>query len=80
MDTRPQGNITWLTSHGHVVLGCDLATQAYATKLANATKGTMSTIYAELKANLAPGVILQPNGVYAVLRAQEAGCAFLHAV
>jgi hypothetical protein len=23
-----------------------------------------------------PGVILQPTGVYAVLRAQEAGCAF----
>lgn len=23
-----------------------------------------------------PGVILQPNGIFAVLRAQEAGCHF----
>ena len=34
-------------------------------------------IFEELKANLVPGMILQPNGVYAVLRAQEAGCAFM---
>ena len=33
-------------------------------------------VYEEFKANLVPGVILQPTGVYAVLRAQEAGCAF----
>lgn len=74
---RPQANAEWLASHGHILLGCDLATQAFAGSLAARTKGTMKTIYEELKANLIPGLILQPNGVYATLRAQEAGCAFM---
>jgi intracellular sulfur oxidation DsrE/DsrF family protein len=30
-----------------------------------------------LKANLIPGVILQPSGVYAAHRAQEAGCTYI---
>jgi hypothetical protein len=74
---RPQSNFGWLTSHGHILLGCDLATQGYATQLAERTKGTMHTIYEELKANLVPGLILQPNGIYAVHRAQEAGCTYI---
>jgi hypothetical protein len=78
-DDKPQANIPWLTAHGHVVLGCNLATQAFASRVASKTKGESSAIYEELKANLAPGVILQPNGIYAVLRAQEAGCAFMRA-
>ncbi|HEY4304272.1 MAG TPA: hypothetical protein VGM82_07395 [Gemmatimonadaceae bacterium] len=74
---RPQGNAEWLSTHGHILLGCDLATQGYAGTIASRTKGTMKTIYEELKANLVPGMILQPNGVYAALRAQEAGCVFM---
>lgn len=31
------------------------------------------------KAMLLPGVILQPNGVFAALRAQEAGCSYIDA-
>jgi hypothetical protein len=30
-------------------------------------------------AALVPGVILQPSGVFAALRAQEAGCLYLRA-
>ena len=74
---RPQANAEWLSSHGHILLGCDLATQGYAGTIAERTKGTMKTIYEELKANLVPGLILQPNGIYATMRAQEAGCAFM---
>jgi hypothetical protein len=74
---RPQANAEWLSSHGHILLGCDLATQGYAGTLAEQTKGTMKTIYEELKTNLVSGLILQPNGIYATLRAQEAGCAFM---
>jgi len=73
---RPQSNMEWLLSHGHFVLGCDLATQGFATTLAQKHNSTMQTVYQELKANLVPGLILQPNGIYAVLRAQEAGCAY----
>jgi hypothetical protein len=74
---RPQSNIEWMIAHNHFVLGCDLATQGLASQIADRTKGTMKTIYEELKANVVPGVILQPNGIYAVHRAQEAGCTFI---
>jgi hypothetical protein len=74
---RPQGNLVWLASHGHILLGCDLATQGFAAGYAEKAKATTKEVYEELKANLVPGMILQPNGVYAVLRAQEAGCVYM---
>ena len=102
---RPQSTLTWLASHGHILLGCDLATRNYANviarnfardpsavdlarafgtiygglaaQIAETTKADSRAVYEELKANLVPGVILQPTGVYAVHRAQEAGCTFI---
>ena len=77
---RPQANLAWLLAHGHVVLGCDLATQNLAGQIAGRVKGDSRAIADELRANVVPGVILQPNGVYAVHRAQEAGCTFIHSI
>lgn len=74
---RPQTNAVWFSSHGHVLLGCDLATQGYAGTIASQAKRPAQEIYDELRANLVPGLILQPNGIYATLRAQEAGCVFM---
>lgn len=74
---RPQANLSWLASHGHILLGCDLATQAYAGQIAQRVKGDARAITDELRANVVPGMILQPNGVYAVHRAQEAGCTYI---
>jgi hypothetical protein len=65
-----------LTAHGHIVLGCDLATRNLSSRLASQGKGESQAVYDELKANTVGGVILQPTGVYACLRAQEAGCGF----
>jgi hypothetical protein len=76
-NARPQATLTWLAANGHILLGCDLATRGFAGQLAEKTKGQMQAIYEELKANLVPGVILQPTGVYAVHRAQEAGCSYI---
>jgi hypothetical protein len=73
---RPQGLLSWLGSNGHILLGCDLAMRGFSFQMAEKTKTEQRVVYEELKANLVPGVILQPTGVYAVLRAQEAGCAF----
>lgn len=73
----PTSTIAWLTSHGHLVLGCDLATRGYAHIFAHRAGSDWHAVYEELKANLLPGVILQPNGVYAVHRAQEAGCTYI---
>jgi len=74
---RPQSTLSWLGSHGHILLGCDLATRGFASTTAEKTKGSFAAVYEEFKANLVPGVILQPTGVYAVHRAQEAGCTFI---
>jgi len=34
-------------------------------------------VRAEARANLIPGAILVPSGIYALIRAQNAGCAFM---
>jgi hypothetical protein len=74
---RPQPNFAWLASHGHILLACDLATRNYSNVIARNLKLEQRVVYDELKANLIPGMILQPTGVYAALRAQEAGCAYI---
>ena len=76
---RPQANIPWFTAHGHVTLGCNVAFNGFASQTANRVKADRATILAEFKENLLPGVILQPNGIYATLRAQEAGCVYIRA-
>jgi hypothetical protein len=74
---RPRSSLTWLATHGHVLLGCDLAMRGHAFTIADEIKGDGQAIYEEFKANLIPGVILQPSGVYAAHRAQEAGCTYI---
>jgi hypothetical protein len=74
---EPQANFTWLAAHGHILLACDRATRNYANTIARNFKLEQKAVYDEIKANLVPGFILQPTGVYAVLRAQEAGCAYI---
>lgn len=73
---RPAPNLAWFAENGHVLLACDLATRGMSFILAKKAKTEQHTVYEELKANLVPGVILQPSGIYAVHRAQEAGCTF----
>ena len=73
---RPSATISWFASHGHILLGCNLATLGWAGSFAQAAGLDSKTVYEDLKANLVPGMILQPNGIYAVHRAQEAGCTY----
>ncbi|HVX40824.1 MAG TPA: hypothetical protein VHB25_14735 [Gemmatimonadaceae bacterium] len=72
-----QGTLSWLGTHGQILLGCDLATRGMSTIIAQRTNQTPTAVYEEIKANLVPGLILQPSGVYAVHRAQEAGCSYI---
>jgi hypothetical protein len=74
---RPTPTLSWLAAHGHILLGCDLATRNYSNVIARNFNVDQRAVYEELKANLVPGLILQPTGVYAALRAQEAGCAYI---
>lgn len=74
---RAQGTLSWLAAHGQIILGCDLATRGMSTIVAQRTAQSPKAVYDEFKANLVPGLILQPSGVYAVHRAQEAGCTYI---
>jgi hypothetical protein len=66
-----------LQGRGAIVLVCNLALNNYASRTANRLKLDVATVRDEFKAGVVPGGILQPSGVFATLRAQEAGCSFL---
>jgi intracellular sulfur oxidation DsrE/DsrF family protein len=72
-----QPTIETLIGQGAVVLACNLALNQMIGVIARRTDQKVEDVRAEVHAGLVPGVILQPSGVYAVLRAQEAGCVYL---
>jgi hypothetical protein len=74
---RPQSTLAWLASRNHFILGCDLATRNVAGIIARELKVESRAVYDDLTSNMVPGVILQPTGVYACHRAQEAGCTYI---
>jgi hypothetical protein len=46
-----------------------------ATSLAKKANKPLEEVQADIKAGLVPGATLMPNGVFALIRAQNAGCA-----
>jgi intracellular sulfur oxidation DsrE/DsrF family protein len=77
LEGQPEPNIQTLLKDGAVVLACNLALENMIGAMAKRSEQTVEAVRAETHANLVPGVILQPSGVYAVIRAQEAGCVYL---
>lgn len=69
--------IARLQSRGVTVLGCDRAVRGYIETLAEQTKATADAVRPLVMKELLPGVILQPNGLYALARAQNLGCGFM---
>ena len=66
-----------LIQSGVTVLACNRALTGFAYQTASERKLDRAAVYEEFRAGLVPGVILQPSGVYATLRAQEVGCLFM---
>lgn len=73
----PACTLPALRARGVVLLACNRALMHFAEQKAREMKLNVDDVKAEFRAGLVPGVILQPSGVYAVLRAQEAGCGVL---
>ena len=71
------GSLDALRQRGAILLGCNLAAMGYAYRFAQKSKVDVTVAQEEVRANLVPGVTLQPNGIYAVMRAQEAGCTYI---
>jgi hypothetical protein len=61
---------------GGIVLGCGLAFQGAVERFREADKLSPTDADRVAREHLIPGVILQPSGFFAVLRAQQAGCHF----
>ncbi len=59
------------------VLACNLAFQDVVEKVKPMTGGDETKARAMALEHLVPGIILQPSGVFAVTRAQEAGCQYM---
>lgn len=65
-------------ANGVVALACNLALQAYIVPFIKNRDGLNDDAAHRVAVEaLVPGVILQPSGVFAVIRAQEAGCAYI---
>lgn len=64
---------------GVVVLACNLALQDCADLIKSTDKVSDSEAHKRAVAFLVPGVILQPSGVFAAVRAQQAGAAYVKA-
>lgn len=64
---------------GGIVLACGWAFGQVVSDYRKADKSDQATARAAALVDLIPGVIIQPNGIFAVIRAQEAGCSFVAA-
>jgi hypothetical protein len=62
---------------GGIVLACDLAFRMVIAKFREADKLTGEQARAAAREQLLPGIILQPSGIFATLRAQQAGCSYI---
>ena len=64
---------------GGIVLACNVALQFFSMGLAKKAGITEEEARKRAVAALLPGVILQPSGVFACVKAQEAGCNYVRA-
>jgi hypothetical protein len=65
-------------ANGGIVLACNLAfVGRVVSDYGKADDLSSEDAYARARAHILPGVILQPSGVFATLRAQQAGCAYI---
>jgi hypothetical protein len=75
---RDQYTIEAFLANGGIVLACNLAFLGRVVSAYGKRDGLSSDdAYARAREHLLPGVILQPSGIFASLRAQQAGCAYI---
>lgn len=79
-DSPPQlarYNIPDFIADGGVVLACGLAFSQVVARFQKEGKLEKDTARQRAIEQMIPGVVLQPSGIFAVLRAQEAGCRYV---
>src|SRR5262249_18327577 len=66
-----------LRQRGLISLVCNIALGNWSARAARRTGRKVEDVAAEARANLMPGAIVVPSGVFALIRAQNAGCAYM---
>jgi len=66
-----------LVARGAVVLVCNRALMNTARSMAEKIKRNAEEVQADFRAGLVTGAYLMPNGIFGLVRAQNAGCAYL---
>lgn len=66
-----------LQRRGLITLVCNVALGNWAGAVARRLQHDPETLKAEARTNLIPGAILVPSGIFALIRAQNAGCAYM---
>ena len=69
--------IATLKSRGATFIACNLAATRRAGEIARRLNLDRETVRADIYANFVPGTIVMPSGVFATVRAQQAGCSFM---
>ena len=66
-----------LRARGTILLLCNIAMNNWSSRHAEMAKQPVDAVREEVRANLVPGTIVVPSGIFALIRAQNAGCAFM---
>ena len=69
--------IAALQQRGLVCLVCNRAMHGFSHELATDSHQSADSVYAEIRANLIPGAYVVPSGIFGLVRAQNAGCAYM---
>lgn len=64
-----------LMARGLIVLVCNRAAMHFASNVAEKLNRPVEDVQNELRNGLVPGAVLMPDGIFALVRAQNAGCA-----
>jgi hypothetical protein len=71
------GDLANLRGRGATLIACNLAASRQAREFAKRLGLDADEVKKDLYANFVPGVIVQTSGVFATVRAQQAGCSFM---
>ena len=68
-----------LVARGLTILVCNRSAMNWAKSYAEKTKRDVEEVRTEFRNGLVPGALLMPDGIFALVRAQNAGCALMKA-
>ena len=70
-------SIEALQKRGLICLACNVSLMSMGYSFAQKTGRDIEEVRKEVRENLVPGAIAVPSGIFALIRAQNAGCAFM---